>query len=26
LRELYLETQSVPRSKHAPSLLYKPVS
>jgi len=25
-KELYLNIQSVPRSKHAPSLLYKPVS
>ena len=24
--ELYIKTQSVPRSKHTPSLLYKPVS
>jgi len=24
--EMYLETQSVPRSKHTPSRLYKPVS
>ena len=24
--ELYIKTQSVPRSKHAPSQLYKPVS
>jgi len=24
--ELYLKTQSVPRSKHTPSRLYKPVS
>ena len=24
--ELYIKTQSVPRSKHSPSQLYKPVS
>ena len=24
--ELYIKIQSVPRSKHTPSLLYKPVS
>ena len=24
--ELYIKTQSVPHSKHTPSLLYKPVS
>jgi hypothetical protein len=25
-QNVYLKTQSVPRSKHTPSLLYKPVS
>jgi hypothetical protein len=25
-KELYIKTQSVPRSKHTPSRLYKPVS
>ena len=26
INELYKKSQSVPRSKHTPSLLYKPVS